>query len=159
MDSKPVPACRKATQAWTSLAQLAQMTKIRFIENGRCEARCAWSELQSDERPLPHRNVELTWNSDSRALIWRIAQVVRTGASPGKSATQSGFRSRQFPLTYLPSIAASKVDYNWPNGPDDEEPPNHDVAPRNGHGSAGHVIYYHHAENYGALGIVALDTI
>src|SRR5205814_778187 len=47
----------------------------------------------------------------------------------------------------------------WPTGPDDEEPPEHDIAPRARAKLPGnHVVYYCNSDNYGALGIVALDT-
>jgi len=42
---------------------------------------------------------------------------------------------------------------------DETEPADHDIAPRKwAKLPGGHVLYYHHAENYGALGFIALDT-
>ncbi|MEP0844727.1 MAG: hypothetical protein HRF43_18670, partial [Phycisphaerae bacterium] len=49
-------------------------------------------------------------------------------------------------------------EYKWPDGPTQDEPPDHDVVPRDWKKlPGGHVVYYHARENYGALGIVALD--
>src|SRR6266404_4475266 len=163
MGFKPVPGVPEGNPGWTSLGATGAMTKIEFIENGplrgkvRLERTC-----NSPETPaFLAETWELTWSSDSRALIWRIVVGTPTGASPGKRPTESGFRFTAISASpYLPfDRCVEGSDYNWPNGPDEEEPPNHEVTPRQWPKlPGGHAIYYHHAENYGALGIVALDT-
>ncbi len=49
-------------------------------------------------------------------------------------------------------------EYRWPTGPDGGEPPDHDVVPRSwSKPPGGHMVFYRQSENYGALGIIALD--
>src|SRR5439155_20250536 len=108
---------------------------------------------------------ELTWTSESRALVWRIAigsgAVVAPANKVSRPRISTGFRFTAISASpYLPfDRCVDGSEYHWPNGPDDEEPPDHDVAPRKWTKlPGGHAVYYHHGENYGALGIIALET-
>src|SRR5205814_1620124 len=103
---------------------------------------------------------ELAWTAESRALIWRLT-TSGGGPADGASRPQLGFRFTAISASpYLPfDRCVDGSEYHWPNGPDDQEPPDHEIAPRQWPKLPGsHAVYYNHAENYGALGIVSLDT-
>jgi beta-mannosidase len=138
MGFKPVPGVPEGSKGWTSLGGSGPITTVRFIETGPLRARLVLERT--------NETWELTWTAESRALIWHATKGFRftaISASP-----------------YLPfDRCVGGSEYEWPNGPDDQEPPDHDIAPRPWSKlPGGHVVYYHNTENYGALGIVALDT-
>lgn len=138
MGIKPVPGVPSGNLGWTSLGASGPFTNVVFIETGPLRGRVRLD--RADE------SWELTWSAESRALVWRAG---------------SGFRLTAISaLPYLPfDRCVGGSEYEWPNGPDDEEPPDHDIAPRPWTKLPGHhVVYYRNSENYGALGIVALDT-
>ena len=138
MGFKPVPGVPEGNPGWTSLGGSGPIGGIRILENGPLRGRLRLERT--------NETWELTWTADSRALTWRAVKGFRftaISASP-----------------YLPfDRCVGGSEYEWPNGPDDTEPPDHDIAPRPWPKlPGGHVVYYHNAENYGALGIIALDT-
>src|SRR6266478_2870461 len=160
MGFKPVPGVPEGNPGWTSLGATGAMTKIEFIENGPLRGKLRLARTyQADET----ETWDLTWTSESRVLIWRIVSnaEVLPAMRVSRPRIQTGFRFTAISASpYLPfDRCVDGSAYHWPNGPDDEEPPDHEVAPRQSPKlPGGHAIYYHHAENYGALGIVALDT-
>ena len=138
MGIKPVPGVPPGNIGWTSLGSTGSISGIDVLEDGPLRGKLRLTRT--------NETWDLTWSAESRALIWQASKGFRftaLSASP-----------------YLPfDRCAGGSEYEWPNGPDDEEPPDHDIAPRQWLKlPGGHVVYYHHSENYGALGIVALDT-
>ncbi|HTL55698.1 MAG TPA: hypothetical protein VL361_08460 [Candidatus Limnocylindrales bacterium] len=138
MGIKPVPGVPEGNTGWTTFGGTGPITRVQFLETGPLRARVILERT--------NETWELTWTADSRALVWRAPKGFRftaISASP-----------------YLPfDRCVGGSEYEWPNGPDDAEPPDHEIAPRQWSKlPGGHVVYYNNAENYGALGFVALDT-
>jgi hypothetical protein len=138
MGVKPVPGVPEGNVGWTTVGGSGSITKVEFVETGPLRGRLRLGRL--------NETWELTWSSESRAFLWSASKGFRftaISASP-----------------YLPfDRCVGGSEYEWPNGPDDEEPPDHDITPRQWSRLPGNLaVYYHHAENYGALGVVALDT-
>jgi beta-mannosidase len=138
MGFKPVPGVPAGNLGWASLSGVGPITNVEILESGPLRGKV---RLERTDAVW-----EFTWSAESRALLWRAARGFRftaISASP-----------------YLPfDRCVGGSEYEWPNGPDDTEPPDHDIAPRPWSRLPGnHAVYYHHGENYGALGIVALDT-
>jgi beta-mannosidase len=138
MGFKPVEGVPEGNVGWTSLGAAGPLTNLTMLESGPLRGRI---HLQRGAETW-----ELTWSGGSRALLW---------------LARDGFRFTAISaLPYVPfDRCVNGSEYEWPNGPDDSEPPDHDIAPRHWPRlPGGHVVYYGNAENYGALGIVALDT-
>jgi beta-mannosidase len=138
MGFAPVPGVPEGNVGWTSLGGNGPMTKVEFLEAGPLRGKVRLT--RTDE------SWELTWTAGSRALIWRA---------------KKGFRFTAISASpYLPfDRCVGGSEYVWPTGPDEEEPPDHNIAVRKwAKLPGGHLVYYHHTENYGALGFVALDT-
>jgi beta-mannosidase len=138
MGIRPVPGVPEGNLGWTSLGGSGSLTNVEFLESGPLQGKVLLGRA--------NEKWELTWSAESRALLWRASNGFRftaVSASP-----------------YLPfDRCVGGSEYEWPNGPDDAEPPDHDISPRQWPRlPGGHAVYYQHAENYGALGIVALDT-
>src|SRR5207248_937913 len=152
MGFKPVPGVPEGNMGWTSQGGSGPMTRLEFIESG---------PLRGKVRLTRTNEIwELAWTAESRALIWRLT-TSGGGPADGASRPQLGFRFTAISASpYLPfDRCVDGSEYHWPNCPDDEEPPDHEFAPRQWPKLPGsHAVYYNHAENYGALGIVSLDT-
>ncbi len=135
---KPVEGVPAGNSGWTSLGGTGPLTKVELVETGPLRGKVRLE--RSNE------TWELAWTAESRALVWRAIKGFRFTAVSA--------------LPYLPfDRCVNGSEYNWPNGPDVEEAPDHDIAPRQWPRlPGGHAVYYQHAENYGALGFVALDT-
>lgn len=150
MGFKPVPGVPEGNNGWTTLAGAGPIEKIDLVETG---------PLRTRVRLVRSNEVwELIYAADSRALLWRVDSRPPPGTG---SPDHAGFRFTAVSVApFLPfNRFLDGSEYHWPNGPDDEEPPDHDVQPRPWSKlPGGHAVYYHNSENYGALGIVALDT-
>ncbi len=138
MGFKPVEGVPEGNVGWTSLGGIGPMAKVELVETGPLRGRVRLSRT--------NEIWELEWTAEGRALVWRAAKGFRftaISASP-----------------YLPfDRCVDGSEYGWPTGPDEEEPPDHEIAPRPWPKlPGGHAVYYHHGENYGALGFVALET-
>ncbi|HTA31784.1 MAG TPA: hypothetical protein VK731_14915, partial [Candidatus Cybelea sp.] len=138
MGFTPVAGVPEGNVGWTTLGGAGPITKVEFLEAGPLRAKVRLTRT--------NEIWELTWTAGSRALIWRASKGFRftaISASP-----------------YLPfDRCVGGSEYLWPDGGDETEPHDHDIAPRQWPKlPGGHVLYYHHAENYGALGFIALDT-
>jgi beta-mannosidase len=123
---------------WTTLGGTGPMTTIELVETGPLRGRV---RLKREGEAW-----ELTWTAHSDALHWKATKGFRFAAvscSP-----------------YLPfDRFLNGSEYEWPDGPDAEEPPQDKVGVRDWKQlPGGHAVYYRQDENYGALGIVALDT-
>ncbi|HZR18607.1 MAG TPA: hypothetical protein VFE51_15045, partial [Verrucomicrobiae bacterium] len=138
MGITPVAGVPMGNLGWTSLGSTGAITSVEVVEEGPLRGKLRLGR--------PQETWELTWAADSRALGWRA---------------RNGFRFTAISASpYLPfDRCVGGSEYEWPNGPDDLEPPDHEIQPRQwNHLPGGHVVYYNHAENYGALGIISADT-
>ena len=138
MGFKPVAGVPEGNVGWTSLGGSGPFTQVELMETGPLRGKVRLART--------NESWELTWTLDSRALLWRALK---------------GFRFTAISAApYVPfDRCVDGSEYAWPTGPDESEPPDHDIAPRQWPKlPGGHAVYYHHAENYGALGLVALDT-
>ena len=138
MGVKPIRGVPPGNIGWTSLGSTNAISRVEILENGPLRGRL---QLTRD-----NETSELTWTAESRTVRWRA---------------QNGFRFTAVSASpYLPfDRCVGGSEYEWPNGPDDEEPPDHNIEPRAWKQLPGnHMVYYRNAENYGALGIIALDT-
>lgn len=88
---------------------------------------------------------ELAFTAGSGVLRWRASKGFRFAAVSA--------------LPYLPfDRFVDGSEYRWPAGPGSGEPPDHDIGVRAwSRPPGGHFVYYAKRENYGALGVVALD--
>ena len=135
---QPVAGVPEGNVGWTSLGGRGPITRVEFVESGPLRGKVRLAR--------EGETWELTWTAESRALRWRASKGFRftaIAASP-----------------YLPfDRCVDGSEYSWPTGPEPEEPPAHDIAPRPwAKLPGGHAVYYRNGENYGALGLVALDS-
>jgi beta-mannosidase len=146
MGFKPIPGVPAGNTGWTSTGGTGPITQIEILESG---------PLRGKVRLVRTNEVwELVWAAASRALVWRLE------SRPGDTVNR-GFRFTAISASpYLPfDRCLGGSEYEWPSGPDDAEPPDHDISARQWRSlPGGHVVYYQNEQNYGALGIVALDT-
>ncbi len=146
MGFKPVPGVPAGNSGWTSLNDAGPITEVTILESGPLRGRVRLART--------NETWDLAWTAQSRALIWRLEDKEGT-------AGPNGFRFTAISASpYLPfDRCVSGSEYEWPSGPDDSEPPDHEIAPRAWKSlPGGHAVYYRNGENYGALGIVTLDT-
>ncbi len=132
-----VPGVTGENLGWTSLGGDGPLTTVELTETGPLRGRL---RLKRGEETW-----EFTWSTDSAALRWKARKGFRFAAVSADP--------------YLPfDRCVGGSEYEWPTGPEEGEPPDHAVAPRDWRRlPGGHVVYYAARENYGALGIVALD--
>jgi beta-mannosidase len=121
----------------TSLGGSGELTRVDFLETGPLRGRIRLGR--------PGETWELEWAAGGTWLKWRAGKGFRfasVSASP-----------------YLPfDRFAGGSEYEWPSGPEAGEPPDSRIAARPWKRlPGGHVVYYGQAENYGAMGVVALD--
>jgi len=122
---------------WSAIGGKGPMTAIDILENGPLRGRLRLTRQEE--------SWEFLWTANSGAVRWKARTGFRFAAVAAKP--------------YLPfDRFLDGADFNWPTGSSEEEPPNHQIGSRNWNKlPGGHVVYYAHRENYGALGIVALD--
>ncbi|HLH53153.1 MAG TPA: hypothetical protein VKY92_06005 [Verrucomicrobiae bacterium] len=138
MGIQPVPGMPPGNGGWTSTGGTGPFTNVEILEDGPLRGKIRLSRT--------NETWELCWAGGSRALEWRA---------------NGGFRFTAISAApYVPFDRFVGVsEYEWPNGPDDSEPPDHEISPRSWKKlPAGYAVYYNNTQNYGALGIVALDT-
>ena len=123
---------------WTSLGGTGPMTKIELLETGPLHGRV---RLERGGEAW-----ELDWDAHSPALRWKARKGFRFAAISA--------------APFLPfDRCLDGSEYTWPTGPDGGEPPDAQIGVRPWKQlPGGHVLYYRGDENYGALGILALDT-
>jgi beta-mannosidase len=133
-----VPGVEGENLGWMSLGGTGPMTEVVLAENGPLRGRL---QLQRGGETW-----EFTWTAESRALRWKARKGFRFTALSAEP--------------YLPfDRCLGGWEYEWPTGPEEGEPPDHAIAPREWRKlPGGHVVYYCAKEDYGALGIVALDA-
>jgi beta-mannosidase len=134
----PVPGVEGPNTGWTTLGGTGAFTSAEILESG----------------PLRGR-VRLTRQGETWEIVWTA------GAAWFRWKAARGFRFAAVSAApYVPfDRCADGSEYRWPTGPGGGEPPFSNIGPRNWTKlPGGHMVYYQRAEDYGALGIVALDA-
>lgn len=129
---------------WSSLPEPGEFTRVDLLETGPLRGKL---RLSND-----HCTWEFLWTAGSRALRWSIQHK---GA-----AIPTGFQFASVSASpYLPfDRFVDGGEYEWPQGDEGGEPPHHDIGARDWKRlPGGSAVYYQRAQDYGALGIVALD--
>jgi beta-mannosidase len=124
-------------EGWTSQGGSGPVKKVEFLETGPLRARVRLLRTSG--------SWEFEWTADSRSVVW---------------TAHDGFRFLSVSAApYLPfNRCVGGDEHVWPLGPERIEPPDHDIEQRQWKKlPGGNMVYYNHEENYGALGIVALD--
>lgn len=123
---------------WTTLGGRGPFTAVDIVEPGPLRARVRLSR--------PGETWELLFTETSPWLRWRAAKGFHFSCISAQP--------------YMPFDRFVDGDESyWPTGPGSDEPPDHEVAPRSWkRPPGGHMVYYRDQENYGALGLVALDA-
>ncbi len=137
-ESAAIPGVAGENTGWTTLGDEGPITKVELVDAGPLEARLRLRR-QSE-------TWEFTWTASSAWVRWKARRGFRfTAISAGP---------------YVPfDRYLDTSDHDWPDSESTTEPENHDIGPRSYRKlPAGHAVYYQLAENYGALGIVALDA-
>ncbi len=133
----PVPGVEGPNTGWTSLGGSGAFAGVEIVESGPLRGRIRLSRAGE--------TWEIVWHAGSAAFRWRAGK---------------GFRFASLSASpYVPfDRCADGSEYRWPTGPGGGEPPFSLVAPREWRSlPGGHMVYWQRAEDYGALGIVALD--
>lgn len=133
----PVPGVEGPNTGWTSLGGAGAFTNVEILEQGPLRGRVRLSRTGE--------TWEILWHAGSAAFRWRAAKGFRFAAVSA--------------APYVPfDRCADGSEYRWPTGPGEGEPPLSRIGPREWRKlPGGHMVYYQRAEDYGALGIVALD--
>lgn len=129
---------------WSSSPEPGEFTKVELVETGPLRGRLRLSNEKSEW--------EFLWTAGSRALRWRIQ---RKGA-----AALIGFQFASVSASpYVPfDRFVDGGEYEWPQGDEGGEPPQHDIGVRDWKKlPGGSAVYYQQAQDYGALGLVSLD--
>lgn len=123
---------------WTSAGGTAAVDRVEVISAGPLEGRVRLHRAGETQ--------EFVWDADSAWVRWKAVRGFRFA-----SISASPF----LPFDRYTDSPESGV---WPDSDVSAEPPDHDIGARAGKKlHDGHGVYYQLAENYGALGIVALD--
>lgn len=133
-----VPGVDAENTGWTTLPGGAGETAVDILSAGPLEGRIRVRRGAGAS--------EITWTAGAGGLKWKSA---------------GGFRFAAISAApYLPfdRYLDTSESVLWPDVSSTAEPDNHDIAPRAYQKLPnGHAVYYQLAENYGALGFVALD--
>lgn len=133
----PVPGVEGPNTGWASLGGSGAFAEVEIVESGPLRGRIRLRRAGE--------TWEIVWNAASGAFRWKA---------------EKGFRFASVSAApYLPfDRCVDGSEYRWPTGPGGGEPPFSRVAPREWRKlPGGHMVYWQRAEDYGALGIVALD--
>jgi beta-mannosidase len=135
----PVPGVDGENTGWTTLGGKGPFTNVELLEAGPLRGRLRLTRAGE--------TWDITWTSGSAAFRWKA-----TG----------GFRFTSISAApYLPfNRCVGGSEYTAPTGPGEDEPEPNRIEPRAGYDQlpGGHIVYYQREEDYGALGIVALDS-
>jgi beta-mannosidase len=134
----PVPGVDGPNTGWTSLGGTGAFTDAEILEAG---------PLRGMLRLRRQGEIwEIAWHAGSPAFRWKAAKGFRFAAVSA--------------APYVPfDRCADGSEYRWPTGPGGGEPPLSRIGPKDWKKlPGGHMVYYQRAENYGAMGILALDA-
>ncbi len=123
---------------WAALGAKGAVTAVDATGVGPIEGRLRLTRDGETE--------EFVWTAQSAALRWK---------APGGFRFAALSASPYLPFDRYLDTPESEL---WPDSDSTQEPDHHDIGPRPYKKlESGHAVYYQLAENYGALGIVALD--
>jgi len=134
---KPVPGVDGPNTGWTTLGGTGGFSKIELVETGPLRGR-----LRLERKG---ETWDIWWTANGAWFRWNASR---------------GFRFASISASpYEPfDRCVDGSEYHGPEGPGDQEPAPHDIGPRDWPNlPGGHMVYYQREQNYGALGIVALD--
>ena len=133
----PVPGVEGPNTGWTTLGGTGAFESVDIAEAGPLRGILRLARKGE--------TWEIIWDAGSPAFRWKARKGFRFA---GVSASP-----------YVPfDRCADGSEYRWPTGPGGGEPPFSQVGPRDWRKlPGGHIVYYNHADDYGALGIAALD--
>ena len=133
----PVAGVDGPNAGWTTLGGKGAFSGVELLESGSLRGRLRLTRAGE--------SWEITWTASSAWFRWRASR---------------GFRFASISASpYLPfDRCVSGSEYTGPNGPGEEESEPAQIGPRDWTTlPGGHMVYYQRAEDYGALGIAALD--
>jgi beta-mannosidase len=134
----PVAGVSGPNSGWTTLGGTGGFTKVELLEGGPVRGHLRLTRAGE--------TWDLTWIASGAWFRWKAAR---------------GFRFASISASpYVPfNRCLGGSEYNGPNGPGEDEPQPHDIGPREwSELPGGHMVYYQREQDYGALGIVALDA-
>lgn len=132
-----VPGVDGENDGWTSLGGKGGFEKVELAETGPLRGRLRLTRAGEIW--------EITFQTSSAGFVWKAAK---------------GFRFASLSVApYVPfNRCVGGSEYEWPTGPGESEPEPNAIGPRDWKKlPGGHVVYYQREEDYGALGVVALD--
>lgn len=124
--------------------------------NGGWEALGGLGEISGVEMEATPLTARLTLRGARGVSVWTL----EAGSAVVRWRAPRGFRFARVSATpHWPfNRCVDGDEYAWPTGPDSGEPPNHAIEARKwSRPAGGHFVYYHATEDYGALGVAALD--
>ncbi|MBI5084326.1 MAG: hypothetical protein HZB13_06995, partial [Acidobacteria bacterium] len=133
----PVPGVTGENSGWSSLGGKGGFAKVEILEAGPQRGKLRLSRTGE--------TWEITWTAEGAWFRWKAGQ---------------GFRFASISASpYVPfNRCLGGSEYDGPTGPGEAEPKPNEIAPRSwSRLPGGHMVYYQREEDYGALGIVALD--
>lgn len=134
----PVAGVDGPNTGWTALGGSGRFSGVELVEAGPLRGRLRLTRAGE--------TWEIEWTAAGAWFRWKAGRGFRFAAISASP--------------YVPfNRCRDGSEYDWPPGPGEDEPAPHDIAPRAWPKlPGGHMVYYQREENYGALGIVALDA-
>ncbi len=132
-----VPGLEGENGGWTTLGGKGGFTKVELLETGPLRGRVRLAR--------EGETWEITFKTSNPGFVWKA---------------ERGFRFASLSVApYVPfNRCVGGSEYGWPAGPGEGEPLPNAIGPRDWQKlPGGHIVYYQREEDYGALGIVALD--
>jgi beta-mannosidase len=134
----PVPGVDGPNSGWTTLGGSGRFIGVELLESGALRGRLRLARAGEAW--------EIEWTANGAWFRWKATRGFRFAAISA--------------APYVPfNRCLDGSEYAWPTGPGEDEPTPNLVALRDwAKLPGGHMVYYQREENYGALGIVALDA-
>ena len=134
----PVAGVSGPNSGWTTLGGTGAFTSVELVETGPVRGHLRLTRAGE--------TWNLTWTASGAWIHWKAMR---------------GFRFASISASpYVPfNRCLGGSEYNGPNGPGEDEPEPRDIGSREWPElPGGHMVYYQREQDYGALGIVALDA-
>ncbi len=133
----PVPGVSGPNSGWSTLGGQGAFTSVELLESGPLRGRLRL--VREGE------TWEITWTATSAWFRWKAVRGFRFAAISASP--------------YVPfNRCLGGSEYTGPSGPGEDEPLPREIGLRGwSELPGGHMVYYQREEDYGALGIVALD--
>ena len=133
-----VPGVDGENTGWTTLGGSGAVTSVEVVAAGPLEGRVRLARNGETQ--------EFSWTANAPGFRWRAAKGFRFAAISAA------------PYVPFDRYLDTSESVAWPDVSSTTEPDNHEIGPRAYKKlPAGHAVYYQLENNYGALGIVALD--